>query len=129
MKIIKLKPFDLKAAEAGAKVVTRNGYPVRIICTDFKNLRFPILGLVSIGEHESIDSFTVEGRWSDEGDSVKDLFMAPTKRQGWVNICDWLGGVEAGKIYSTEEEARAHSTEGMSIIERYVDTVPVEWEE
>ena len=33
----KLKPFDLEAAKAGAKVITRDGRPVRIICFDRKN--------------------------------------------------------------------------------------------
>lgn len=34
METKKLKPFDLEKAKQGAKVVTRDGRPVRIICWD-----------------------------------------------------------------------------------------------
>ena len=46
----KLKPFDLEAAKNGAKVVTRDGHAVRIICYDRKNEEYPIVALV--GEDE-----------------------------------------------------------------------------
>ena len=37
-----IKPFDLEAYKNGAKVKTRDGHEVRIICTDVKGVCFPI---------------------------------------------------------------------------------------
>lgn len=46
MKAIKIqKPFSIEEWENGAKVETRDGRPVRILCTDRKGKLNPILGL------------------------------------------------------------------------------------
>jgi hypothetical protein len=42
-----IKPFDLASCKNGAKVKTRDGHEVRIICTDAKDKDFPIIGLVT----------------------------------------------------------------------------------
>ena len=42
-----IKPFDLEAYKKGAKIQTRDGHKVRIVCTDAENLRFPIIALVT----------------------------------------------------------------------------------
>ena len=49
-----IKPFDLEAYKKGAKVKTRNGQEVRIICTDFKNEYFPIIALIKINDNNEI---------------------------------------------------------------------------
>lgn len=36
----KLVPFDIEKAKHGAKVVTRNGYHVRILCYDLEDTNF-----------------------------------------------------------------------------------------
>lgn len=43
-----MKPFDLEAAKKGAKLVTRLGRPVRIVCYDRVDIKkgAPILALV-----------------------------------------------------------------------------------
>lgn len=56
------KPFDLEAYKNGAKIQTRDGHKVRIICTDAKD-DYPIIGLVtnSAGD-EHVVLYTLEGK-------------------------------------------------------------------
>ena len=57
-----IKPFDLASYKNGAKIRTRDGHEVRIICTDAKD-DYPIIGLVtnSAGD-EHIVLYTLEGK-------------------------------------------------------------------
>ena len=58
-----IKPFDLASYKNGAKVKTRNGHEVRIICTDAKDKDFPIIGLVtSCDGNEDVAYYTLEGK-------------------------------------------------------------------
>lgn len=50
-----LKPFDLEKAKAGAKVVTRDGREVRIICFDRKA---PVFKLVALINNKGIEDET-----------------------------------------------------------------------
>jgi len=57
-----IKPFDLESYKNGAKVKTRNGHEVRIICTDVKALCFPIIALVEIADStEVVMHYTSKG--------------------------------------------------------------------
>lgn len=59
-----IKPFDLASYKNGAKVKTRNGREVRIICTDVKNQYYPIGALVKYDDgSEGYRSYTSEGRF------------------------------------------------------------------
>ena len=54
--------FNLEAAKNGAKVTTREGKPVRILCFDRKGGDYPISGLVeSRNGEEWAYSWTIEG--------------------------------------------------------------------
>lgn len=124
----KLKPFDLEAAKAGAKVVTRGGQPVRIICTDKKMAMYPIVVLVekyTCGEE--IEVYDTEGRCSHH-ESQSDLVMALVKRKGWVNLyregCR-VRSSETGVIYTSREDAVA----GIAPDREYVATAFAVWEE
>jgi len=58
-----IKPFDLEAYKNGAKIQTRDGHEVRIICTDAKDKDFPIIGLVtSCDGNEDVAYYTLEGK-------------------------------------------------------------------
>jgi hypothetical protein len=58
-----IKPFDLEAYKNGAKVKTRDGHEVRIICTDSKCPIFPIVALVKTNnDKEVVISYTYEGK-------------------------------------------------------------------
>ena len=78
----KLLPFDLEAAKAGAKVVTRDGRPARIVCFDLANRHDHIAAALDCGEFESVWMFTPEGRAS-VGRDADTLFMAPTPVKRW----------------------------------------------
>ena len=61
------KPFNVEAAKGGAKVETRDGDSVRILCYDRKNnnnhhINFPIIALTNHNGIESCFSYTSEGR-------------------------------------------------------------------
>lgn len=58
-----MKPFDLRAAKAGAPVCTRDGEEVRIICFDRICTIFPIIGLRrNVDNEEYVVTFTTDGR-------------------------------------------------------------------
>lgn len=72
-------PFDIEKAKNGAKVVTREGKPVRIISYDRKadsRFGFPVIALISDGESESLKSYLINGRRLSSGtSSPNDLFL------------------------------------------------------
>ena len=57
---MKTKPFDIEQAKAGAKVVTRAGRRVRIVCFDGPCKKYPICGFI---EKEDLYART----WSEDG--------------------------------------------------------------
>lgn len=58
-----IKPFDLEAYKKGAKIQTRDGHEVRIICTDRKNQYYPIIALVKLDNgSETYHSYTPKGK-------------------------------------------------------------------
>lgn len=76
-----MKPFDLEAAKAGEKVVTRDGRAVRIICFDVKDM-WPIVALITETDgQEKIQGNLENGNIFQRGDEdLCDLFMAPVKK-------------------------------------------------
>lgn len=72
----KLIPFDAEKAKNGAKVVTRNGMPAKILDYPVKNEDSPILGLILIEGKEFPKLFTKNGNhYSDCTESRLDLFI------------------------------------------------------
>lgn len=64
-----IKPFNLEAYKKGAKVQTRGGVEARIICTDAKNQKFPIVALVELRDgSENAIWYTSEGRRYSNGE-------------------------------------------------------------
>lgn len=123
---MKLKPFDLEAAKAGAPVVTRDGKPVRIVCFDAKGSQ-PLLGLIEWGRDEMACRYSANGEYLNGKSNDHNLVMKATvKRNGWLNLYRIGGMVRAadgGCIYKTKADALDNRAAD------YVATVPVEWEE
>ena len=126
-----MRPFNLEEylKNPDRKIVTRDGLPVRIICADRRyGYDKPILALVYNAkvQEEACYGYTPNGKVFQGVDNDKDLFFAPTKHEGWINVYrdddDYYMG--AG-IYSTEEEAR----EMAELDKEYITTIKVEWEE
>lgn len=105
------------------KVVTMNGDSVRIICTDRLG-EFPVIGLVRTDNVENVTSYLNSGRAYREVPSECDLFFAPEKKEGWVNVYRQDNRQLCGNVYNTESEAKLHSRSS-----GYLSTVKIEWEE
>ena len=109
------------------KVVTRDGRNGRIICTDAK-CEYPVIALITICDeddvYEIIESYTTDGCCSyNQQDSI-DLFFAPEKHEGWINVYkDGDHFYSSMDIFKTKDEAEALSCSSC------IATVKVEWEE
>lgn len=114
-----MKQFSLEEylKNPSRKVVTRDGRNVRILCTDAKG-NCPVVVLVDYEDHEVAFNVTKNGKL----DGVSDLFFAPEKHEGWVNVYRDLGSGElyCGYVYDSEEEAKKRGG---------IATVKIEWEE
>ena len=110
------------------KVVTRDGRKVRILCTDFNNKTYPIVG--EIQGMVTPEIFTEEGLVYKGGPDMNDLFFAPEKHEGWINLFKgdcvdaeaYLGDFP---IYSSKEIAERNGR----CCRNYLSTIKIEWEE
>ena len=123
-----MKPFSLEEylKNPSRKVVTRDGRPVRIICTDRKG-DTPIIALV----HDANDgqeygyAFYSDGKFFRDGNEELDLFFAPEKHEGWIVIyADINDNSHPGNhIFESKEEAEEEGEKGSG----YVTTIKIEW--
>lgn len=109
------------------KIVTRDGNSVRIICTNKLDELYPIIALVNYDGVEKCYSYTARGKINinQDIDCDLDLFFAPQKKEGWINLFKVNSATTTGEVYNTEEEAK--SAIAKSLV--YISTVKVEWEE
>lgn len=130
-----MKNFNLEEylKNPSRKVVTRAGISVRIICTDRKaNKEDPsrkVVGLVDIGYgEEKVETWDEKGNHYHENTyttSSIDLFFAPEKHEGWINLYKDMGNRKYTGIYDTKAEAEdSLSPEGC-----YLTTIKIEWDE
>ena len=118
-----MKSFSLEEylKDPSRKIVTRDGRPVRIICTDAKGI-CPVVGLVAYENYELAFNVTKDGRI----DGILDLFFATEKHEGWTNVylCDGEYSLD-DVIYSSRIDAE----ESGKKFEDYLTTIQIEWEE
>lgn len=127
-----MKQFNLEEylKNPSRKLITRDGRKVkRILCTDAMG-PYPIVALIERrdGAMDNAHQYKKDGRYFSSGMDDSDLFFAPEKHEGWVNIFkDSSGDAFLGKsrIFESKEEAEEY---GKSC-ERYVATVKIEWEQ
>lgn len=125
-----MKPFNLELAKAGHPVCTRDGRDARIICFDRKDTKYPIIILVNKGKEEVVVSCNLDGQINNSNFNDYDLFMKPTKKEGWINIYeDKLFGTQGkcGCIYESKEEAIKNYDKCTH--DEYIATIKIEWEE
>ena len=106
------------------KVVTRDGRNVTIHCTNYKTNQ-PIIAEIE-GTNCS-ESFTEDGKWLNIVTSENDLFFAPEKHEGWLNI--YRSESEfylRGNPYKSKEEADEVAKANPKT---FCTTVKIEWEE
>ena len=122
-----MKQFNLEEylANPSKKVVTRDGRSVKIHCTNYNSPQ-PIIAEIEGSAYSS--SFWINGRVLSHEDSPGDLFFAPEKHEGWLNLFkDTLGIIYGGSVYTSKDEAKEeeHPTDR----ESHVATIKIEWEE
>lgn len=112
-----MRPFDPEKAKAGDKTVTRDGREVRVLCIDAPGGQ-PVIVMDDTGY---ITRHNLDGIFPGPNlENCNDLFMAPTKKEGWVNI---FGGMYVSpEIFKTEQAALDSANHSIA-------TVRIEWEE
>ena len=121
-----MKQFSLGEylKDPSRKVVTRDGRPVRIICTDAM-CKYPIVALITEDNAlEILENYTNDGLSHSWGQTPNDLFFAHKKYEGWVNVIRNSVYNEAycGRIYDSYEEAKSHANNAT------LATAKIEWE-
>lgn len=124
-----MKQFSLEEyiKNPSRKIVTRDGKEARIVCTDKKG-RYPIIALSQVlDDDEEIHSYTKSGKMLMSIDSNADLFFAPEKHEGWVNLYKGNAYYYLGStiFYQSESEAKKRIVKDCG----YVGTIKVEWED
>ena len=126
-----MKQFNLEEylANPSRKVVTRDRKAVKIHCTNYDSCQ-PIIA--EIEGHNYSQSFTKDGKYFISRKDNRDLFFAPEKHEGWVNI--YKAGVQketlgclvtryvGSCIWPTEEAAKT-AADADDIV-----TIKIEWE-
>lgn len=127
-----MKQFNLEEylKNPKRKIVTGDGRNVRIICTDAKISAFhSIIALVGESNgNETIVTYTNEGRYYSRIPSkTNDLFFAPEKHEGWINLYkneDGISWISPNYFASKKEAEEEGKTRTCS-----VTTIKIEWEE
>ena len=101
-----MKSFNLKKhlEHPEWKVVTREGEPVRILCTDLDDNDYPVAAAT---KNRHVDKYTADGLFQAEAETKYDLFFNET-REGWVIISKlpFTDSFEIfPEIFATKEEA------------------------
>ena len=129
-----MKQFNLEEylKNPSKKIVTRDGRNVRIICTDKRGTNFPIVALIECKDKEETFYYTAKGYWNScEIESKIDLFFAPEKHEGWINIYFGKDGPISGNIiFNSKEEAEESSRHCNSFTkDLYITSIKIEWED
>ena len=104
---MKTKPFNLKDALSGAKVVTREGQEVKQLTFFETDDLYCIYGIVN----NTIKSWRKNGSYSISGDNtLYDLFIAVPIQRFWVNVYESeFSEMYLGRTHSSLEDAKAWS--------------------
>ena len=125
-----MKQFNLEEylKNPSRKVVTRDGRNVTIHCTNYRG-NFPIVAEIEGLNYST--GFTKGGvhmYWNCIKETDYDLFFAPEKHEGWINIYrnPYTGETSFGVIpYNSRKEAEDVGKSD----DYYVATGKFEWEE
>lgn len=91
------KPFDAEAAKRGATVETKGGDPVRIICYDRLESKYPIVALVNCKSSESCYTYTIGGSLYCDEPSENDLVIVGEVEYPKFKEGDWIFAKNNGK--------------------------------
>ena len=119
-----MKRFNLEEylKNPSRKVVTRDGRSVKIHCTNYIGA-YPIIAQVEGYGYST--NFCKDGRSVIGEESPRDLFFAPERKEGWINLYkDDRGYISTGSVHTSKEKARTQVGRG-----DYLTTIKIEWEE
>ena len=119
-----MKPFSIKEhlEHPDWEVVTREGRPVRILCTDLDDNDYPV-AVATKNRH--VDKYTADGLFQAGKETKYDLFFASEKHEGWVNVIRDMVHNEVycgNMIYASKEEAERIANNAT------LATAKIEWE-
>lgn len=121
---VDMKQFNLNEylKSPNKKVITRDGKLVKILCTNLVSDK-PVVAQIG-GTGYSL-SYPKDGKCSSCQNSMDDLFFAPEKCEGWMNVYRDNGTRDprGGYIYNSEEEAKKEA------LPEVITTIKIEWEE
>lgn len=122
-----MKQFSLNEylKNPNRKIITRDGKDARIICTNRNHHKYSVVALIQKDCDEIVQCYTTEGRYMGGIQSAEDLFFAPEKKEGWINLFKINSTITTGEVYNTKEEAKSAVINSAI----YISTVKVEWEE
>ncbi len=123
-----MKQFNLQEylANPNRQVVTRDGRPVRIICTDSDAEGGPIVAIVTKDDtKKSVLLYYENGTYFGlDSASVDDLFFAPNIVKRWGIVYR-----KAERLFDTREEAEKWMEEADEGEKKFCSVCKVEWEE
>lgn len=126
-----MKQFNLEEylKNPSKKVVTRDGNPAKIICTNFHLSGYPIIAEINDKKYGNKQSWSFDknGQFDSCKNNGKDLFFDTQKHEGWVNIYRsesrfYLRGNPYKSKEKADEVAKANP-------KTFCTTVKIEWEE
>ena len=124
---IDVKQFNLDEylENPSKKVVTRDGKNARIICTDAKN-NYPIVALIetSNGKERQPCGYKKDGTYVAGEELSCDLFFAPEKHEGWINLYK-----DDGIVYTSMDTFKTKKEAESASCSTRIATVKIEWEE
>ena len=125
-----MKQFNLDEylKNPNRKIITRDGKNARIICTDAKN-NYPIVALIetSNGKERQPCGYKKDGTYVAGEELSCDLFFAPEKHEGWINI--YLDAENSSYVETCIYKSKEEAEESGKKWSRYITTVKIEWEE
>lgn len=117
-----MKQFNLEEYlnNPSRKVVTKDGRNVKIHCTNCVGPH-PVIAEI---EGEKYSYFYDKNGGYHFRPSINDLFFAPEKREGWINLYkDAEGNYVTSQVYERKESAEASSCRTC------IATIKIEWDE
>lgn len=123
-----MKPFNLQEALAGKPVVTRDGRDATHFVHYPEAVKHKVTAIVN-GRIETYWATTGSWNYHDDGPSgLHDLFMATTKKTGWINIYKGFNGqpTTSGCVLHETKELAEHDGK---VAPNWLSTAKLEWEE
>lgn len=122
-----MKQFDLEEylKNPSRKVITRDGRSVKIHCTNYYLVDRCIIAEIEGDGHSQ--PFNRNGKVQGLEITPFDLFFAPEKHEGWINVYSYPdNNIYAGtRVYNSKEVAEEIGKDQPG----YLTTSKIEWEE